>query len=292
MAVTIKTKEEIGLMREGGKRLAGILNQVVASARPGIATAVLDTLAEDLIVKSGGSPSFKGYRIKGVSVGYPATMCISINDEVVHGIPRKDRILKEGDIVGLDIGMWWPSAGGAQAAYDGAGYDANKMLYSQSPEGVKSDIVPSLKPLCTDMAVTIGIGKISKQAQGLIDATRESLEIGIAEVKPGATVGDIGSAIERFLKKHSLGIVRDLAGHGVGYELHEEPLIPNYGRAGKGTELKEGMVIAIEPMATLGDWRVILSQDQWTFKTVDKSLGAHFEHTMAVTKDGVDVLTR
>ncbi|MDP3778527.1 MAG: M24 family metallopeptidase [bacterium] len=292
MAVTIKTKEEIGLIREGGKRLAGILNKVVEAARPGIATAELDLLAEDLIIKSGGNPSFKGYRIKGVDRGYPATMCISINDEVVHGIPRKDRILKEGDIVGLDIGMWWPFAGGAQASNTDAGYEANKMLYSQSSEGARSNIMPSLRPLCTDMAVTIGMGKISKEARGLIDATRESLEIGIAEVRPGATIGDIGNAIERFLKKYKLGIVRDLAGHGVGYELHEEPLIPNYGKAGKGMELKEGMVIAIEPMATLGDWRVILSEDQWTFKTIDKSLGAHFEHTMAVTKDGVEVLTR
>ena len=142
------------------------------------------------------------------------------------------------------------------------------------------------------MAVTIGIGQISKEAQRLIDATRESLEIGIAEVKPGATVGDIGSAIEHFLKKQNFGIVRDLAGHGVGYELHEEPLIPNYGKAGKGAILQEGMAIAIEPMATLGDWRVVLADDQWTFKTVDNSLGAHFEHTMAVTKNGVEVFTR
>ncbi len=292
MAVTIKTKEEIGLIREGGKRLAGILNQVVAAALPGVATAVLDAIAEDLIVKAGGRPSFKGYRIKGVDTGYPATMCISINDEVVHGIPRKDRVLKEGDIVGLDIGMWWPSAGGAQVENTGAQHQANKMLYSQSPEGARSELMPSLRPLCTDMAVTVGIGKISKEAQQLIDATRESLEVGIAEVRSGATVGDIGNAIERFLKKYKFGIVRDLAGHGVGYELHEEPLIPNYGKAGKGTELKEGMVIAIEPMATLGDWRVILGDDQWTFKTIDKSLGAHFEHTMAVTKDGAEVLTR
>jgi len=291
MAATIKTKEEIGLMREGGKRLAGILNQVVKAALPGVATAVLDAIAEDLIIKSGGKPSFKGYRIKGVDTGYPATMCISINDEVVHGIPRKDRMLKEGDIVGLDIGMWWPSAGGAQAENTGVQHEANKMLYSQSSEGSRSKMMPSLRPLCTDMAVTIGIGKISKEAQQLIDATKESLEIGIAEVRPGATVGDIGNAIERFLKKYKFGIVRDLAGHGVGYELHEEPLIPNYGKAGKGTELKEGMVIAIEPMATLGDWRVILSEDQWTFKTIDKSLGAHFEHTMAVTRDGAEVLT-
>lgn len=262
MAITIKTKEEIDLMREGGKLLAGILDRIVLAAQSGIATLELDKLAESLILQSGGKPSFKGYRIKGVSVAYPGTICISINEEVVHGIPRQDRIFHEGDIVGLDIGMWWPLSAGKPT-----------------------------KSLCTDMAVTIGIGNISSEAQRLIDATKKSLEIGIAQVKLGATVGDIGNAIEQYLKKQHLGIIRDLAGHGVGYELHEEPLIPNYGKAGKGAELKEGMVIAIEPMATLGDWRVVLADDQWTFKTIDNSLGAHFEHTMAVTKNGAEILT-
>ena len=273
MAITIKTKEELVLMRENGKRLAAVLHRVVAAARPGIATGELDELAEMLILQSGGRPSFKGYHIKGVAGSYPATMCISLNEEVVHGIPRKDRILQEGDVVGLDIGMWWPSFAKATA-----GKPSGNQNYQ--------------KPLCTDMAVTIGIGKISSEAERLIKATRESLEIGIAQVKSGATIGDVGNAIERFLKKQHLGIVRDLAGHGVGYELHEEPLIPNYGKAGKGVELKEGMAIAIEPMATLGDWRVVLASDQWTFKTIDNSVGAHFEHTMAVTKDGVDILTK
>ena len=268
--ISIKTKEEIELIRENGKRLSRVLDHVVELARPGVSTAELDQLAERLIIESGGKPSFKGYRVKGVSQVYPATMCISINEEVVHGIPRHDRILREGDIVGLDIGMWWPAEN----------------------EKIKMKNENYQRPLCTDMAVTIGIGQISKEAQRLIDATRESLNIGIANVKAGATVGDIGNAIEFFLKKNNLGIIRDLAGHGVGYELHEEPLIPNYGKAGKGAELNEGMVIAIEPMATLGDWRVVLAEDQWTFKTIDNSLGAHFEHTMAVTKAGADVLTK
>lgn len=266
MAITVKTKDEIDLMREGGRRLASILNQVVAAARIGITTLALDDFAENLILQSGGRPSFKGYRIKGARNAYPGTMCISINEEVVHGIPRKERVLREGDIVGLDIGMWYPS-------------------FAKASEG------KPVKSLCTDMAVTIGIGNISSEANRLIEVTRKSLEIGIAQVKPDATVGDIGYVIERFLKKNNLGIIRDLAGHGVGYELHEEPLIPNYGSVGQGVALKEGMVIAIEPMATLGDWRVVLANDGWTFKTVDNSLGAHFEHTMAVTKDGVEVLT-
>ena len=273
--MTIKTKEEIELMRENGKRLSRVLDRVVELARPGVTTAELDQLAERLIIESGGKPSFKGYRVKGISVGYPATMCISINEEVVHGIPRNNRILREGDIVGLDIGMWYPrSATGSRKLEMGEKENA------------------PVTSLCTDMAVTIGIGQIAKEAQRLIDATRESLNIGIAKVKAGATVGDIGSAIEFFLRKNNLGIIRDLAGHGVGYEVHEEPLIPNYGKAGKGEELKEGMVIAIEPMATLGDWHVMLAEDQWTFKTMDNSLGAHFEHTMAVMKTGADVLTK
>ena len=262
-------------MRENGKLLANVLRKVVEAACSGIATYELDMLAERLILDCGGTPSFKGYYVKGVTRPYPATMCVSINEEVVHGIPRKDRILHSGDIVGLDIGMWWPGK-------------ESGILNLESGRK-RSEPITSL---CTDMAVTIGIGQISKEAQRLIDATRESLEIGIAEVRPGATVGDIGSAIERFLKKQHFGIVRDLAGHGVGYELHEEPLIPNYGKAGKGAILQEGMAIAIEPMATLGDWRVALADDQWTFKTVDNSLGAHFEHTMTVTKDGVEVFTR
>ena len=279
MAVTVKTKEEIDFLREGGKRLAGILDQVALSARAGIATFELDKLAEDLILQSGGIPSFKGYRIKGAPHAYPGTICISINEEVVHGIPRNDRILREGDVVGFDIGMWYPG-----------GKMGNRKLESGGTnfQPPASDFP---HPLCTDMAVTIGIGKISSEAKRLIEATKKSLDIGIAQVKPGATVGDIGSEIEKFLKKNNLGIIRDLAGHGVGYELHEEPLIPNYGSAGKGIELKEGMVIAIEPMATLGDWRVILADDGWTFKTVDHSLGAHFEHTMVVTSNGVEVLT-
>ncbi len=273
MAITIKSKEELNLLRENGKQLARVLDQVVASARAGITTAELDMLAEELIKKSGGSPSFKGYRVKGATHPYPATMCISINEEVVHGIPRRDRVLREGDIVGLDIGMWWPTE------------NKNEKLKNQNDKD-------GVKRLCTDMAVTIGIGEISREAQHLIDATRESLKIGILQVKPGAAIGDVGNAIETFLKKNHLGIIRDLAGHGVGYQVHEEPMIPNYGKAGTGVELKEGMVIAIEPMATLGDWRVVLADDQWTFITADKSLGAHFEHTMIVTKEGAEVITR
>ncbi len=274
MAITIKTKDEIDLLRKGGALLAGVLKKVAGALHPGISPYELDLLGEQLIHKAGGVPSFKGYRAKGGGKPYPASLCISVNDEIVHGIPRKDFKLKEGDIVGLDIGMWWP-----------VGTIANR----------KSPIINNTRPkgaLCTDMAVTVGMGTISKEAKRLLRATKESLDIGIETVRSAIRVGDIGAAIEARLKQDRLGIIRDLAGHGVGYEVHEDPLIPNFGKRGTGPELKEGMVIAIEPMATLGDWRVLLGEDGWTFKTADGSLGAHFEHTMAVTKDGAEVLTK
>lgn len=254
MAITIKTKEEIETLREGGKLLALVLEKVAAAIAPGVSTFELDALAERLIVESGGTPSFKGYRVADIRTPYPATMCISINDEVVHAIPRKDKILAEGDVVSLDIGIWW-------------------------------------KKLCTDMAITVGVGKVSGEIERMIAATKESLDLGIAAVHPGAHIGDIGCAVEQRLKKDRLGVVRDLAGHGVGYELHEDPFIPNFGSPHTGPELKEGMVIAIEPMATLGTWRVVLQKDEWTYKTADGSLAAHFEHTIAVTKNGAEVLT-
>lgn len=254
MSISIKTKEEIEVLRKGGKCLAQILKEITDAARPGVATFDLDRLAESLIFESGGKPAFKGYRTEGVKTPYPASLCTSINDEVVHAIPRRDRILKKGDIVGLDIGM----------QFDG---------------------------LYTDMAVTIGAGKISNEAEQLLRVTKEALGLGIGAIMPGIHVGDISNTIAKHLKKYNYGIIRDLAGHGVGYELHEEPLIPNYGKTGTGPELKEGMVLAIEPMAALGDWRVVLKDDEWTFATADGSLAAHFEHTVVVTQGGAEVLT-
>lgn len=260
MAITIKTKEEIALLREGGRRLAEILEKVIQAANAGVSTLALDRLGESMIFASGGRPSFKGYRIKEARVPYPCSLCTSVNDEVVHAIPRSNRILRAGDIIGLDIGMQWP------------GENKKSGLY-------------------TDMAVTIGIGKISPEAKKLLKATKDALDSGIQQVRPGAHTGDIGYAIQKHLDRYHLGVIRDLAGHGVGYEVHEEPLIPNYGKSGSGPELKEGMVIAIEPMATLGDWRVTLDPDEWTFHTADGSLAAHFEHTIAVAENGAEVLT-
>lgn len=254
MAVRIKTQEEIETLRRCGKRLAAVLASVAEEARAGVATLALDTLAERLIREHGGVPIFKGYRIKEAKTPFPASVCVSVNDEIVHGIPRPDRILHDGDIVGIDIGMRW-----------------NGMV--------------------TDAAITIGVGRISSEAERLIRVTREALVIGIAAARPGATIGDIGYAIGGHIRKNRLGVIRDLAGHGVGYELHEEPLIPNYGKPGTGTELRHGMVVALEPMATLGGWRIMLDPDDWTFRTADGSLAAHFEHTVAVTRTGAEVLT-
>ncbi|TSD04190.1 MAG: methionyl aminopeptidase [Parcubacteria group bacterium Greene0714_36] len=252
--ITIKSPDEIGLLRLGGKRLGEILKRLTGEIKPGVSTLDLDILAERLIREQDGVPVFKGYIVKETAIPFPGSVCTSINDEVVHGIPRPDRILRDGDIIGIDIGMRY-------------------------------------RGLVTDTAVTVGVGKISADAARLIRATREALDAGIVAVHSGATLGDIGCAVETRLKKDNLGIIRDLAGHGVGYELHEPPMIPNYGKPGTGLELREGMVIAIEPMATLGDWRITLDDDEWTFRTADGSLAAHFEHTIAVTSTGAEVLT-
>ncbi|MEK7099046.1 MAG: type I methionyl aminopeptidase [Patescibacteria group bacterium] len=253
--ITIKSPAEIALLRAGGKKLGAVLRCLADAVRPGITTHALDILAERMIREQGGIPVFKGYSIKETAIPFPASICTSINDEVVHGIPRADRVLKERDIISIDIGMRWQG-------------------------------------MVTDTAMTMGVGRISHDAGRLIQATEASLRTGIAVARLGNTVGDIGHAIGTYLKKEKLAIIRDLAGHGVGYELHEPPLIPNYGSTGLGPVLTEGMVIAIEPMATLGGSAILLDDDEWTFRTADHSLAAHFEHTILITKDKAEVLTQ
>lgn len=288
MGITIKTPEEIVILREGGKRLAAVLAEVVSRAQDGMSTWELDQLAEELIFAQGGKPSFKGYRIKDARSAYPATLCTSVNDEVVHSIPRRDRILQNGDIVGIDIGMWYP----ADAIANDQQPTINKRHKKLEVDDGKSGVYHERLSLVTDMAVTIGIGEISEEAGRLLKVTKEALAIGIGAVKPGARVGNVSYAIQTYLDKHGLGIVRGLAGHGVGYELHEEPLIPNYGQPNTGPELREGMVVAIEPMATLGGDDVVLGDDEWTFRTADGSIAAHFEHSMVITMDGAEILTK
>lgn len=254
MAVIIKTEEEIEILREGGKRLARILAQVATHVRPGISALELDTIAEGLIRDGGDEPAFKHYKPALHMKPFPASLCVSVNSEIVHGIPSANVVLKEGDIVSLDLGL-------------------------------------KHKGLFTDHAITVAVGKISKKDQELLYVTKETLLVGIAAARGGNRVGDIGYAIEQFVKPHGYGITRDLSGHGVGRAIHEDPYIPNYGKAGKGELLKPGMVVAIEPMLNLGDDETVVARDGYTVRTVDGSRSAHFEHTILITEGEPEILT-
>jgi methionyl aminopeptidase len=253
MAVIIKTQKEIEIMREGGKRLASILAKVAKYVKPGISTMDLDKYAYNLIKAGGDEPAFLNYKPEGVSRAYPASLCTSVNNEIVHGIPKKNQILKEGDVVSIDLGI---KHGG----------------------------------LFTDHAVTVPVGKVSKNAQKLLQDTHEALMVGIQSAKCGNTVGDIGNAIEKFVN-HKYGIVRELSGHGVGKKIHEDPYVPNFGKKGHGQKLIPGMIIAIEPMLNIGKADIISLNDGYTIKTADGSLSAHFEHTVLITEGEAEILT-
>ena len=253
--ITIKTKGEIEILREGGRRLALILQEVAKIAKPGVSTLELNALAEKLVKDNGDKAAFLNYKPKGMRP-YPATICVSVNDEIVHGIPNEDpKILKEGDIVSLDMGL-------------------------------------THKGLITDSAITVPVGKIDDKSQKLLDTTKAALYAGIKAVKADKHVGDIGFAVERVAKAAGYGVVEDLCGHGVGYDVHEDPYIPNYGERGTGDKLKSGMVIAIEPMLNLGGKEIILAEDGWTYKTADGKRSAHFEHTVVVTSKGAEIITQ
>lgn len=252
MAVIIKTKKEIEILRAGGKRLSEILHAVAARVAPGVSTRELDQYAQELIRKGGDEPAFLNYKPDGAATPFPAALCVSTNNEVVHGLPT-DRILKEGDIVSIDLGL-------------------------------------KHKGMFTDMAMTVSVGKISKRDADLLRDGRDALLAGIAEAEAGKRTGDIGHAIEKFVNKR-YGIVRDLSGHGVGREIHEDPYVPNFGKKGTGHMLEPGMVIAIEPMLNLGTGDVVLDRDQWTIKTADGKRSAHFEHTVLITENGPEILT-
>ena len=253
--ITIKSEKEIKILREGGKILASVLFEVAEKVKSGIATIELDEVAEKLIRKNKGEPSFKNYKTSEDKFPYPVSLCVSINDEIVHGIPLRDKILKEGNIVSLDLGMKY------------------KNLY-------------------TDMAVTAGVGKISKQAEKLIKITKKCLEEGIRQVGPGNFIGDIGFAVQNCAEKNGFNVVRRLVGHGVGYQVHEDPEIPNFGQPKTGIQLKQGMVLALEPMVVEGNPEIVLDKDNWTWKTKDGLLSAHFEHTVVVTRNGAEILTK
>jgi len=253
MAVIIKTAEQIETLRAGGKRLGVILAQVAKKVVPGVSTADLDKYAHDLIVEGGDVPAFLNYKPEGQSKAYPASLCTSVNNEVVHGIPKASKILKEGDVISIDLGL-------------------------------------KHKGLFTDHAITVPVGKTNKASEQLLHATREAMMVGIAEAKAGNTVGDIGYAIEKFVNR-KYGIVRELSGHGVGVKIHEDPYVPNYGKKGKGQKLIPGMVIAIEPMLNIGKADILTLSDGYTIKTADGSRSAHFEHTVLITEGEPEILT-
>jgi len=275
----IKNQKELEILREGGKKLAAVLNEAAHYAIAGVSARELDDLAEKLILKAGGAPSFKGYKVKGAPMPYPGSLCVSINDEVVHGLPT-DRVLKSGDIVGLDIGMRWPSEDG---------------LYTDTAMTVlvpRGGTLPSSKSdFKTPKKSDFFPDGVEERGRRLINATKKSLEVGIAQVRAGAHAGDIGYAIQKYLEKEGFGVVRELVGHGVGRAVHEDPEVPNFGKKGTGPELVEGMLIALEPMATEGNPKVKLASDGWTWLTRDGSRAAHFEHTIVVTRTGAEILT-
>ncbi|MEK7613026.1 MAG: type I methionyl aminopeptidase [Patescibacteria group bacterium] len=250
-----KTEEEISNLRTAGKLLSGILRELAKEVRPGISTAALDLKASQLIEKAGAKPAFLGYQPDDAAYPYPAALCISIDDEVVHGIPSESRILAAGELVMLDLGL----------SYNGYFADA---------------------------AITVCAGRCDAKGERLIAATREALSAAIQTVKAGVHTGDIGAAIAAVAKKYNLSVVEDLGGHALGKVPHEKPFIANVGNAGEGEVLEEGLVIAIEPIFTEGKGDIVLADDQWTYHTVDGSRSAEFEHTILITKNGAEVLTQ
>ena len=274
--VTIKKENEIALIREGGHILSGILKKIAAEVKPGVKTDYLEKMACDLIKQAGGRPAFKGYKTFLDDKGFPTALCTSINDEVVHAPAIPGRVLNEGDIIGIDVGMEYPIQEHPQ---NGKPY--NKL----SKKG----------GFYTDMAITVPVGNVGKDVQKLIDVTKKSLDLGIAQVKPGNTLNDIGRAIQKYAEAQGFSVVRDLVGHGVGFAVHEDPQVPNYevrDRSMKNVTLKSGMVIAIEPMVNMGSYEIMGSEDGFTIVTTDESLSAHFEHTVVVTNNGCEILTK
>lgn len=246
--------EQYADFRKSGQILATALAEAVSFAKAGITTANLDDIAERSIRRQGAQPSFKNYKT-GSAPRYPASLCISINDELVHGIPLENKFLKDGDIVSLDLG----------ANYNGT---------------------------FTDMAVTVPVGKISTDDKKLIDVTKNVLDAAIKFVKPGITTGDLGSMIDEYVKKNNMLVIRDFVGHGIGLVPHDEPQVPNFGQPGKGIVLEDGMAIAIEPMVTTKNIDVKIAKDGWTVRMAQGQHCAHFEHTILITKTGAEIITR
>ncbi len=256
MRIKLKNEEQVKILRKGGRILAKIMNEIQGMLKPGVSTFELNQEAERLAVMNKARPSFKGYT-GGGGTPYPCALCVSLNDEVVHGIASKDKVLKNGDVVSLDMGI----------EYQG---------------------------LFTDHAKTFAVGSVSREAAKLIRVTQKSLDKAIGYVREGVNLSQISKLIQEYVERNGFAVVRQLVGHGVGYAVHEEPPIPNYYSPGvyKEVVLKKGMVLAIEPMVTAGSWRVKTDQDQWTVRTADASLSAHFEHTVVVGRYGAEIMTR
>jgi methionyl aminopeptidase len=253
MGIVIKSELELAKMRAAGRIVSAVLDQVEAACVPGVTTAALNRIAARELERARARSAFLGYRPRGVAP-YPAVLCTSINEVVVHGIPSEHEVLREGDIIGIDFACY----------KDG---------------------------WCADAARTIAVGVISAPARALLDATRESLDRAIEQCLPGNRLGDVGAAVERLARELGYGAVRDFTGHGIGRAMHERPEVPNYGVPGRGMRLRSGLAIAIEPMLNAGGGHVRLLDDDWTVVTEDRSLSAHFEHTVAITEDGPRVLT-
>lgn len=252
--ITIKNQEQINKLKEGGKILAQVLNNIVANIKLGVGTEDLDALAERLITEKGGRPSFKGYSNGGPK--FPNSICVSLNNEIVHGLATPNRIISNGDIVSIDLGMEY-------------------------------------KGMYTDMATTVAVGKVGGKVKKLLKVTKKSLELAIKNVRAGGLLSDVSLAVQDCAENNGFGVVRDLVGHGVGFAVHEEPQIPNFvDPRVKPVVLREGMVLAIEPMVVEGDWRIKTLRDGWTTVTYDGRLAAHFEHTVVVGKFGSEVVTR
>ena len=244
----IKTAEEIAIMREAGRIVAAVLLKMKEAVKPGLKTRQLNEIADKEISRwPSARPSFKGYQ------GFPASVCISVNDEIVHGIPGK-RVLNEGDIVSLDFGIIYRGFQG-------------------------------------DAAITVGVGNVSPDARRLMDVTEASLSCGIGAARDGGNLGDIGAAIQTYVETHGYNVVREYTGHGIGRDMHEDPLVPNFGKRGEGMKLRGGMTLALEPMVNIGTWKTKLNSNGWTVHTADGSLSAHYEHTIAIGKDETEILT-
>jgi methionyl aminopeptidase len=253
--IFLKSNQEIEIMRAANRIVSEILAELRETIRPGIATGEIDRIAAELIRKKGARSAFKGYQIRNGIVPFPATICISLNDEVVHGIPSAQRVIKSGDVVSLDFGVIY------------------RDFYG-------------------DAAVTFALGKVTAETRRLIDATAAALEEGITQAKVGNRLGNVSAAIQGRVESEGFSVVREFVGHGVGRRLHEDPPVPNYGVRDRGVRLREGMVIAIEPMVNAGKPEVQLKDDGWTAVTRDGSLSAHFEHSVAITEKGPAVLSR